>query len=145
MHFRFNPRCACGCPQLFHKFLVANTGLPDGRIFGPKNSKEAPKNCPWPEKIKRSLKKLFYTALVKKQIFFKFLATLAEKVRDNLATVVTSKYMDAAGAPLAMISSQAKRITAKLEYLTFANEKDIFKRINMLCVGQKCVNNAMKS
>jgi hypothetical protein len=41
--------------------------------------------------------------------------------------------MDAAGAPIEGISSQAKRTMAKFEFLTFLNKND--KRINMLRVG----------
>jgi hypothetical protein len=41
--------------------------------------------------IKRCLKKLFYMAFAKWRIFSNFPATLAGKIRNNLATVVTAQ------------------------------------------------------
>jgi hypothetical protein len=50
----------------------------------------------------------------------------------------------AVGAPKAGIRSQAKRTTAKHKYLKFKNKKDL-KKIKLLRVGKKFVNNSMKS
>jgi hypothetical protein len=77
-------------------------------IFWPKSHK-GPKNCPWLEKIgDRSGRK---------------------EVKKYLQSGNSdSKYTDAAGAPIAVISSQAKITTAKIENLKFTNESKFFKK-----------------
>jgi hypothetical protein len=95
-------------------------------------TQKGPKYCPWPEQIKvpkiakfckkwqRRGRKIFVQLFCCETIQ---LFVISLKQSGN----IDSKSMDAAGAVMARIGSQAKITMAKLENLKFTNENEFLK------------------